>query len=613
QGYEPEILSSLEQFSASCAPGLEPPAAVIMDMVFPQGNIAGAEAVAEQLQSAHSVVPVIFVSVRDDMAARLAAQRVGATAYLVKPFDPAVLTLKLDQVTAREGAADYRVLVVDDDAEALELTLTLLTQAGMTAEGVSDPMQAFEAAMRLQPDCVVLDLHMPRCGGAELAAVLRADARFLDTPIVYLSDEWDFGRQLHALDMGGDLFLNKSESGGPLRLVGAVRMRARRAREVRRLGDSVKRSLREATRYRHAVDCHALVSVTDRHGTIVDVNDHFCEVSGYARSELLGQHHRILKSGVHPDAFYEDIWKTIGSGRVWHGEICDRNKAGGLFWMACSFVPFLDDTGAPYQYMATYTDISAHKDAQALLIAAKEQAEAANGAKTVFLRTMSHELRTPLNAVLGFSQLLDMKLESPESKSFVTGILHAGNHLLDLITEILDYASIESGRVNLTIEPVALQELCGESLGMIEQLASKRGIVIRHDAAQYAGVTVCADRVRLKQALLNYLSNAVKYNRNHGELRLDLSLGDAGRIRVAVADAGPGLSEQQIEMLFQPFVRLPQHVNRVEGTGIGLAITKRLVEAMGGSVGAQSEPGVGSCFWLELPAGPGVEARLPCP
>ncbi len=242
---------------------------------------------------------------------------------------------------------------------------------------------------------------------------------------------------------------------------------------------------------------------------------------------------------------------------------------------------------------------------------AKAAAEEANQAKSSFLSSMSHELRTPLNAILGFTQLLanDAQPNNVERKKEFTGyILKAGKHLLTLINEVLDLAKVESGAVTLSLEAVALEEVIQECRAMIEPLGDQRGLRMTFPDA--SGVTVLADRTRLKQILLNLLSNAIKYNRAGGVVALDCVPDAPRRVRISVRDSGPGLSAAQMEELFQPFNRLGQEAGTEEGTGIGLVVTKRLVELMNGSIGVTSTVGIGSVFWIELdsvaPAAPGT-------
>lgn len=243
------------------------------------------------------------------------------------------------------------------------------------------------------------------------------------------------------------------------------------------------------------------------------------------------------------------------------------------------------------------------------LALAMQEACSANAAKSAFLSAMSHELRTPLNAILGFAQILSSdRLPSTleQKKEFAGHILKSGRHLLTLINEILDLAKVEAGAVNLSLEAVPLQEVIDECRDMIAPLAAGRAIRLAFPLACAWSVT--ADRTRLRQILLNLLSNALKYNREQGQVTLDCSRQDDGRLRISVCDTGLGLDSAQQALLFQPFNRLGQEGGKEEGSGIGLVLTKRLVELMEGRIGVHSVAGQGSTFWVDLPlaqSGPG--------
>ncbi len=254
------------------------------------------------------------------------------------------------------------------------------------------------------------------------------------------------------------------------------------------------------------------------------------------------------------------------------------------------------------------------------LESARSMAERANRAKSEFLSRMSHELRTPLSAILGFTQLLDGATPAPTAaqKRSIDEILKAGWYLLGLINEILDLEMVESGSVSLSMEALALAEILQESQVMLAPLAQERDVSVRFDRL---GVShfVHADRRRLKQVLINLLSNAIKYNKVGGAVLVDCASSTPGRIRVRVADTGQGLAADKLAQLFQPFNRLGQEAQGTQGTGIGLVVSKRLVEMMDGAMGAESTPGAGSVFWVELrlaaepqsAAGVGAQATPP--
>ncbi len=276
-------------------------------------------------------------------------------------------------------------------------------------------------------------------------------------------------------------------------------------------------------------------------------------------------------------------------------------KDGSRFPALVSVTALRDDYGDIIGYLLIGSDNSVRKRVESELNEAMAAAEKANRAKTDFLSSMSHELRTPLNAILGFAQLMESgaPTPTPPQKRNLDQILKAGWYLLDLINEILDLALIESGTVILSREPVSLVEVMLECRAMIEPQAHKRGIRMtfpRFDVPCF----VSADRTRVKQVLINLLFNAIKYNRPNGEVDVEYMLRPPNSIRICVRDTGAGLAPEQLALLFQPFNRLGKETSVEEGTGIGLVVTKRLVELMGGAIGAESVVGVGSMFWIEL-------------
>jgi signal transduction histidine kinase/ActR/RegA family two-component response regulator len=278
--------------------------------------------------------------------------------------------------------------------------------------------------------------------------------------------------------------------------------------------------------------------------------------------------------------------------------ICkDRSR----FPAIVSITALRGDYGEVLGYLLIGSDNSARKRVELELKQAMAAAEQANRAKTDFLSGMSHELRTPLNAILGFTQLMESGSPSPtpSQKRNLDQILKAGWYLLELINEILDLALIESGKVTLSREPVSLAEVLLECRAMIEPQAQKRAITMTFPKFENR-LFVNGDRTRVKQVLINLLFNAIKYNKPEGAVDVAFTLRPPGSIRICVRDTGAGLAPEQLAQLFQPFNRLGKESGAEEGTGIGLMVTKRLVDLMGGAIGAESTVGVGSVFWIEL-------------
>jgi signal transduction histidine kinase/AmiR/NasT family two-component response regulator len=276
-------------------------------------------------------------------------------------------------------------------------------------------------------------------------------------------------------------------------------------------------------------------------------------------------------------------------------------KDGSRFPAVVSITALRDDYGDIIGYLKIATDNSVRKQVELDLKKAMAVADKANLAKSDFLSSMSHELRTPLSAILGFAQLMESGTPSPTvaQKRSIDQILKAGWYLLELINEILDLALIESGKLPLSLEPISLTEVVSECHAMIEPQAKKRDIRLTFPEFDIP-YFVQADRTRVKQVLINLLSNAIKYNKVSGSVVVSYTTSKPGRIRICVADSGEGLTADKLAQLFQPFNRLGKETGVDEGTGIGLTVSKRLIESMNGEIGVESSVGKGSVFWFEL-------------
>ena len=359
------------------------------------------------------------------------------------------------------------------------------------------------------------------------------------------------------------------------------------------------------------------IIATDEKGIIQLFNVGAERMLGYQAAEVVN---RINPSDIHdPDevkaraaALSIELATTIAPGfealafKASRGiedsyQLTYIRKDGSRFPAIVSVTALRDARGAILGYLLIGTDNSVRKQVESELQNAKAAAEKANLAKSQFLSQMSHELRTPLNAILGFAQVMasGAPAPTPSQKRSLDQILKGGWYLLELINEILDLALIESGKMTLSIEPVSLTEVMLECQVMIEPQAQKRGVGMsfpRFETPHF----VKADRTRLKQVLINLLFNAVKYNKPQGTVVVDYALRPPNSLRISVRDTGAGLAPDKLAQLFQPFSRLGQEAGVEEGTGIGLVVTKRLVELMAGTIGVDSTAGAGSVFWFEL-------------
>ena len=345
---------------------------------------------------------------------------------------------------------------------------------------------------------------------------------------------------------------------------------------------------------------------TDPAGIITDVNEQMEALTGCTRDELIGA--PFKNHFTDPQRAEAAIRLVLNEKKVTDYELTARARDGKETVVSYNAATFYDRNRRLQGVFAAARDVTERKrldlvlqEKNAELESARSVAEKANLAKSDFLSSMSHELRTPLSAILGFAQLMDSGSPQPtvSQKRSIDQILQAGWYLLELINEILDLALIESGKLSLSLEPIALAEVMHECQAMIEPQAQKRGVSVtfpRFDAPYF----VTADRTRVKQVLINLLSNAIKYNRIDGTVVIDCNVSASGRLRIGVTDTGEGLTPEQMAQLFQPFNRLGQEANVEEGTGIGLVVCKRLLELMGGVIGVESTVGKGSVFWIEM-------------
>jgi len=738
----------------------------------------------------------ILISESADFNKRLTAVRENITLVNNGDLSCGAVLRAIDQVALKQHKTNSRVLLISTDEVMSGYISRLLSSAGMAVTIINDFDEEQMSVIGDRPfDLIMIDYFLGEIYGFEVSQIIRQYDYYAYVPIVFLYSKINL-----TCDLNPELL---SRHGHVMKKYDPESVVEDVSRIISKTSDShifsqyMSDSLHESSNMHYALDAHCIVSTTDIFGRITDVNDRFCEVSGYTRDELIGETHGVINSGYHPKKLFSDMWKTISSGKIWHGEICNKKKDGQLYWVESTIVPYLNKQGNPYQYISLRTEVTRIKNAELdlekqknllvflkngltrfvdeddfLLVAesilegllkitgsnygfigsvahdglrpylkmhaarsfewdesivevyhrkctegleihdmdnligdvitnrkhvicndvknelgdrkvpkshpdmsnflgvpivygnnlvgvyglankeggysqqdmdflkpfnatysaiihakymadvqkdtltlvkqSKTQVMQASQAKSHFLSSMSHELRTPMNAILGFGQLLSMEIGhalSDEQRDNVKEIMKAGNHLLELINEILDLSRIEAGKIDLNIEPVLLSNAINESVVIIESQAEKSIICIEYqingepsDFSQIdsRGIKIYADFVRIKQVLLNLLSNAAKYNKQDGKIIIDIEMLDKEGIRINVKDTGVGIPLEKQNELFQSFQRLGAEATEVEGTGIGLVITKEIVELMGGTIGYESQSGVGSTFWVDL-------------
>ncbi|MDP3761913.1 MAG: PAS domain S-box protein [Ramlibacter sp.] len=388
-------------------------------------------------------------------------------------------------------------------------------------------------------------------------------------------------------------------------LIGTDNTARKQVEEERKKLDQRLRDQQFYTRSLIESNIDALMT-TDPFGIITDVNKQMEALTGCTRDELIGAPFKGYFTD--PDRAEAAIKQVMNENKVTNYELTARARDGKETVVSYNATTFYDRNRVLQGVFAAARDITERKlldqvlqENNVELQLAKLAAEQSNLAKSDFLSSMSHELRTPLNAILGFAQLIDTGSPppTPAQKRSVDQILTGGWYLLEMISEILDLALIESGKVSLSLEPVSLADALHACRDLMEPQAQKRNINLTFPQMECHHF-VHADQTRIKQVLINLLSNAIKYNRPGGTVAVECALNPADTIRISVRDTGEGLTPEQLAQLFQPFNRLGKENGTEEGTGIGLVVTKRLVEQMGGTIGAQSIVGAGSMFWIDL-------------
>jgi PAS domain S-box-containing protein len=359
----------------------------------------------------------------------------------------------------------------------------------------------------------------------------------------------------------------------------------------------------------------------DMRGTLQTTNRAGETIFGYVAEEIIGHNVKMLMPepfrGEHDN--YLKNYKSTGDGRTIgiSREVVGRRKDGSTFPMELAVSEI--SHGGERRFIGIVRDISHRKreeeqlelhrqylekmveERTAKLTQAMQAAQAANEAKSQFLASMSHELRTPLNAVLGFSQLMGTDTELPEeNRALAEEIERAGRRLLALVEDVLDLSRIDSGNLEISPQPIAVNAVLPECFNMLRAKAQEAGVELIEDGGEAGEATINVDPLRLRQAINNLMSNAIKYNRSGGQVRLKCSF-SGEVVRIAVSDTGTGISADKQERLFTSFDRLGIEAGTIAGTGIGLVVTKRIVEAMGGTLGFESVVGNGSTFWMEFP------------
>lgn len=392
--------------------------------------------------------------------------------------------------------------------------------------------------------------------------------------------------------------------------------------EIERLNHELRgqlhRSQTEIHDYKHALDEAAIVAITNQKGTITHVNDNFCKISRYSREELLGQDHRIINSGYHSKEFIRNLWVTIANGKIWRGELKNKAKDGSFYWVDTTIVPFLNENGKPYQYLAIRSDITQRKLAEEQLYQAKENLEQKvkertyeltqalereqelNEMKSRFVSMASHEFRTPLSAILSSVSLLEhyTKPEQAEKRNkHIDRIKSSVRNLTGILDDFLSLEKLEQGKVDVHCTEFDLRELIVDVIEEMDGMAKRKQQQIH--LGFMGETTVYQDKKILRNVMLNFLSNAVKYSPEEREIAVTVLVHDK-RVSIAVKDQGIGIPEAAQKNLFTKFYRAGNAFN-IQGTGLGLYIVKRYVELLEGDIRFESVENEGTTFTVEFP------------
>lgn len=406
------------------------------------------------------------------------------------------------------------------------------------------------------------------------------------------------GSPLWALVATNPLPSLEGEFGGALAMVTDI---TERKRAEEQLQDAARENTQLASAIANLTSGVVISDPSLPDNPVIFANAAFYSLTGYSPGEVLDRNCRFLQGPETDPATVQEIREAIAARRIFQGDILNYRKDGSTFWDELTITPVFDQVGTLLNFVGLQSDITARRETALALQRAKAEAERANAAKSEFLSRMSHELRTPLNAILGFAQLAELDVETADERENIEQISRAGGRLLQLINEILDISRIESGHMSLALQAMPLGVAVTSAIALVRPLAAERKVTL---ADVSCWQFVLADEQRLQQVLLNLLSNAIKYNREGGSVTVSCQETTADRLRITIEDTGIGIAEMDVAQLFQPFQRLPSGESNVEGIGLGLAISQRLVGLMGGRIGVETEPDVGSRFWFELPLAP---------
>ncbi|WP_077247581.1 PAS domain S-box protein [Bacillus sp. FJAT-27225] len=350
--------------------------------------------------------------------------------------------------------------------------------------------------------------------------------------------------------------------------------------------ENLKDSLKEISDFKFALDQSSIVAITNAQGMIVSVNDNFCEISKYSREELIGQDHRILNSGHHSKQFFKDLWRTIGQGHVWKGEIKNRAKDGSYYWVDTTIVPFLNEKGKPYQYLAIRNDITERKKTEEMLHRQDKLAAVGQLAAGV-----AHEIRNPLTSMKGYAEFLQLDEKDPERMEFLNIILDEIDRVNGIVEDFMVLAKPKA----VELEEKNVVPVLRNVVSLLEFEARKKNVRLHFDCNSEI-IQIECDENRLKQVFLNFIKNGIEAMPNGGDLHVKTII-SGGNVHISIQDTGVGIPEDKLKKLGEPF-----YTTKKNGNGLGLMVSFKIIESHNGKVFVESEPNKGTTFNILLPA-----------
>ena len=585
------------------------PDLVLMDIEMP--GMTGID-VFEQMKAdpALARVPVIFATSHDSTALQVIALRKGAADFVTKPLVATQLTSRvrahlraklLVEDQTRDGAVPDlpdapsnllapRILIVDDDTASIHILRHTLAAMGDLHFAKSGE-EALRLARRIVPDLILLDAHMPGIDGFDVCRSLKAEAKYKHVPIVFVTRFSDPRYEMRALDLGAADFIAKPYTGAILQA------RVRNLLDLKRRTDAELQAVRE--HWRRVGDARVAdivagasdaIVTCDADNKIVLINASACRMFGMGHEQAIDSNVQALLGQDLPAGSSDDnqpLRTTMA------------RASGERFPVAMTVSSIGDGPDRLTTVMLRDTGDQERLEAESR---SRIEAETASRTKTLMMSYIAHEMGNPLNGLLGFAQLMEGDAGAPLSPTQakrLQNIVTSGRHLQGLMRDVMDIGGFETGKMTVDLRVVDANRCMEDAVSAVSAQAAEAGVTLSSEPAS-SSPSVLADKDRLHQCLVNLLTNAVKYNRRGGWACIELAV-DPQHVDIAVRDNGLGLEVAQLQRLFEPFNRLGRESAPMPGSGLGLVITRRLVQAMNGQLRVESEPGQGSCFTIALP------------